>query len=87
MDEVQVQRHDVGGRRIAVQRVIERVARAEDDDVAGLRSRGAGDGGVPPVVAMRIVDATRTGLRDDDQFRGRRPRPGDQSRRCNERER
>ena len=67
MHEIQIQRNDIGGRRVAVQRVIERIARPENHNIAGLRGRHGRDGRVPAIVAFRIVDTALAGLRDDDR--------------------
>jgi hypothetical protein len=80
MDEVEVRGRDGRARRRPVERVVERIARLEDDDVAGIGDGGLRDVGMPAVVtgaerifAARHRDAAGApGHRDANGLRERR---------------
>jgi hypothetical protein len=87
MDEIEIGARHRGGRRAAIERIVECVPGLEDHRVAGVRRRGGLDRGVPAIVTgperllrARHRDRALARDRDADLLReGRRGRRGDQS--------
>jgi hypothetical protein len=62
MNEIQVERDDVGRRRIAVERVIEGITRSEDDDISRIGHLDGRNRRMPAIVTLGIVGTPFSGL-------------------------